>query len=259
MIAPQYTDLWPLIQADILGVLQADDFIGARPGVLVEPGDQQSVISSKIAKTLGQGSDGKAGVGYLVLPIERVEDEDISNPFGPFKLTIAIQFVENVTVNQGAAGTGVPIRIYAARCAKILKLYTPVGLTQNLVSRNPVISEFTDNDDSARRVGQVEFTAREADFTPLIRLNRPQVSVTGDVTKLNDLNYQINSGAATVTVTQADAEQIYYTTDGSHPFAGNKTAQLYTGPVAVTNSGLFRARAFATGKIGSDTAAVNFV
>jgi hypothetical protein len=29
-----YTDLWPLIQADILGVLLADPILGARNGVL---------------------------------------------------------------------------------------------------------------------------------------------------------------------------------------------------------------------------------
>ena len=255
----KYKDLWPLIQKDILGVLQADDFFTARPGMIVEPGDQESVINTKLAKALAPGSDGKSGVGYLVLPIEKAEDDDQSNPFGPFKLTIVVQFVENVTVNQGQVGTKIPLRIYAQVAAKILKLYTPVGLTQNLVSRNPVISEFTDNADSSRRVGHIEFTAREADFTPLVRLNRPQIAVTGDVTQINDLNFQINSGAALVTVTQAAADAIYFTTDGSHPWQGNTTAQLYTGPVPVTCAGLFRARAFAADKVGSDTAAVNFI
>jgi|GEM_PF-5830187 len=246
----QYTDLWPLLQKDILGVLQADEFIGARPGVLVEPGDIESVINSKLTKTIGQGSDGKSGVGYLVLPIERAEDEDSSNPFSPLKLTLTIQFVENVTLNQSATGTQIPIRIYAARAQKILKLYTPVYLTQSLVAQSPVISEFTDNTNKALRVGQIEFTAREADGTPLVRLPRPQIAAAG------------SAYPYTVTVTAPNATSVYYTTDGSHPYAANPQAKLYTGPVQVTAPGFFRVRAFGPdgdfNTIPSDTAAQQF-
>ena len=42
-----YVDLWPLLQQDILGVLQADAFLGTRQGVLVEPGDLDSVLAQK--------------------------------------------------------------------------------------------------------------------------------------------------------------------------------------------------------------------
>ena len=262
MSAPEYTDIWPLIQQDILGVLKADAFIGARPGLQVEPGEIQSVIDTKLTKAIGKGNDGKSGVGFLVLPIEKVEDEDLSNPFGPYKLTITIQFVENVTINHGLNGTKIPIRIFAARCAKVLKLYTPVGLTQNLVARNPVISEFTDNTDQSRRVGQVEFTAREADAVPLIRLNGLRLAVAGG-RQVDSLNWRLEAGAAIVTITSPDVEteEIYYTTDGTHPYSANKTARLYDGPVTVTEACLFRARAFAdgAGRIGSNTAAVNFI
>jgi hypothetical protein len=246
----QYTDLWPLLQKDILGVLQADAFIGARPGVLIEPGDTTSVINEEVAKVVGAGSDGKNGVGFLVLPIERAEDEDVSNPFGPLKLTLTVQFVENVPVNQGAVGTGIPIRIYAARAVKILKLYTPVGFTQSLVAQNPVVNEFTDKDNEDLRVGHIEFTAREADGTPLMRLPRPVISMTG-------IGYPY-----TVSVVAAGAPSIYYTTDGSHPSALNPQAQLYTGPVQITAPGMFRVRSFGAdgdfNTIPSDTAAQTF-
>ena len=253
----KYTDLWPLIQADILGVLQADDFLGTRQGVLVEPGDIESVIATKLAKAVGAGKDGKNGVGFLVLPIERAEDDNVSLPGGPLRLTIAIQWVENVVVNQSATGTQTPIRIYAAQTEKILKLYTPVGLTQNLVPARPVISEFTDNTNKNLRVGRVEFTAVEADFRPFIRVNRPQISVAGVQASACTSSYQL-TGPATVTVTAPDAGAIFYTKDGSHPYEGNATAMPYSGPVNITTPCLFRARAFARGKSGSDTAAVNF-
>jgi hypothetical protein len=251
MSSTQYQDIWPAIQADILGLLQADEFIGARPGVQVEPGDIQSVVDTKLAKSVGAGSDGKNGVGFLVLPIERAEDEDVSNPFSALKLTITVDFVENVTLNRAATGTQLPIRVYAARAAKILKLYTPVGFTHSLVPKNPVISEFTDDKNKSLRVGRVEFEAREADEVPLQRLNRPQLVVAG------------SAYPYTVTVVQAAADRIFYTLDGSHPHAGNPQAKIYDGPATVSEACLFRARAF--GPVGdlniiaSDTAAQNFV
>lgn len=246
----QYTDLWPLLQKDILGVLQADAFIGARPGVLIEPGDTTSVINEEVAKVVGAGTDGKNGVGFLVLPIERAEDEDISNPFGPLKLTLTVQFVENVPVNQGPVGTQIPIRIYAARAVKILKLYTPVGFTQSLVAQNPVVNEFTDKDNEDLRVGHIEFTAREADGVPLVRLPRPQIAAAG------------SAYPYAVTVTAPNATSVYYTTDGSHPSALNPAAQLYSGPVQITEPGMFRVRAFGAdgdfNTIPSDTNAQSF-
>lgn len=253
----KYQDLWPLIQRDILGVIQADDFLGTRQGVLMEPGDIDSVIATKLAKVVGAGKDGRNGAGFLVLPIEKAEDDNVSLPGGPLKLTINVQWVENVIINQSATGTQIPIRVYAAQTEKILKLYTPVGLTQSLVPARPVISEFTDDTNKNLRVGRVEFTAIEADFRPFVRVNRPQMTVAGQATMVSQNNYQL-TGPATVTVTAPDADTIFYTKDGSHPYEGNATAMPYTGPVNITAPCLFRTRAFAHGKSGSDTAAVNF-
>jgi hypothetical protein len=246
----QYTDLWPLIQRDILAAIASDPFLGTRIGVLVEPGDIESNIATKLAKALGQGNNNESGVGYLVLPIERADDEDISNPFGPYRLTITVQWVENVVINQGNTGTGVPIRIWAGRCAKVLKLYTPVYLTQSLVAQRPNISEFTEPTNKNLRVGQVEFTALEADATPLIRLSRPAITVAG-------AGYPY---AATITC--PNSVTIYYTLDGSHPWEGNPQATLYANSVNIAAPCLFRARAFGAatdfGTIASDTAAYNF-
>lgn len=248
MSLPLDTDLWPLIQEDILGVLLADEFIGNRNGVAVEPGDVESTLSAKVQRAIGAGKDGKVGCGFLVLPIEEAADENANVPGGPLKLTIIVQFVENVVLNRGPRGTMTPIRIFVSRAEKILKLYTPVNLTQNLVPVNPVINEFTPARDENLRIGQLKFTASEADDTPLQRLGRPAISVTGSA-----LPY-------VVAVVQQAANEIYYTLDGSHPWNGNATAILYTDPVTVTEPCLFRARAFARvdnalTNIASDTAA----
>lgn len=253
-----YQDLWPAIQADILGAIAADDFLGTRSGVAIEPGDITSKINEKLARIVGAGLDGKNGVGYLVLPIEKAEDENPSVPGGPLKLTITIQWVENVTINNSATGTQMPIRVYAAATEKLLKLYTPVGLTMNLVPAARVIREFTDNTQKNLRVGMVEFTAIEADFKPFVRVNRPQISVTGvQASATNPNSYQL-TGPAVVTVYAAAGATVYYTTDGTHPYAGNATARIYSGPVSITAPCLFRCRAFVAQQSGSDTAAANF-
>ena len=246
----QYTDLWPAIQADIFGVISADPVLGNRAGVLVEPGDLASNIQTKITKVIGAGLDGKNGVGFLVRAIEHASDENPSVPFGPLKLSIIIQWCENVTVNNAPNGTGVPIRVYAALTAKILKLYTPVGLTASLVPADPVIAEFTDPDLKNIRVGQVEFHALEADFKPMNRLSRPQITFTGSAYPYTVTVTALPQGGLMPTV--------YYTLDGSHPYAGNPQAFVYTQPVAVTQGCLFRARAFADGWVASDTQAFSF-
>jgi hypothetical protein len=254
----KYEDLWPLIQKDILGALQADEVIGTRKGVAVEPGDVEDALERKVKTAIGAGLDDHIGIGFLVLPIEEASDENPNIPGGPLKLTIRVQFVENVTLNRGPRGTGLPCRVWTALAEKVLKLYTPVGLTQNLVPAVPTISEFTPDRDSSLRVGQVTFYTAEADFRPWFKVNRPQISVSGaGVSPASPNSYQL-TGTATVTVAAPGADMIFYTTDGSHPYEGNAAAQPYTAPVQIVGPGLFRARAFARGKAGSDTAAVNF-
>ncbi|HEV2692098.1 MAG TPA: FN3 associated domain-containing protein [Verrucomicrobiae bacterium] len=261
MNTSSYQDLWPLLQADINSMLSADELIGSRVGVVVEPGDTVSKIDAKLAQIVGAGTDGKLGVGFMTLPIERAVDENPNIPGGPLKLTITIDFVENVILNQSATGTQIPIRIYAARAAKILKLYTPVGLTQSLVPATPTISEFTDDKNKSLRIGRVEFYAIEADDAPMRRLDRPQIVIAGPANKISDIRYQLAGNGVTVTINQPQATKIFYTTDGTHPYEGNHTAKLYAGPVPIAEPCLFRCRAFGNGdcQLASDTAAKNFI
>jgi hypothetical protein len=253
-----YQDLWPLIQQDILGCLLADAIIGARVGVAVEPGDIEDALNRKVQMAIGPGLDGRMGIGFLVLPIEEASDENANMPGGPLKLTILVQFVENVSLNRGPRGTMLPCRVWTALAEKLLKLYTPVGLTQSLVPSQPTIYEFTPDRDTNLRVGQLKFTASEADFRPFLRVARPQIVVSGSVVAaITPNSYQL-TGTATVLV-KATADSVWYTVDGSHPREGNAQATLYTGaPVNITQPCLFRARAFTRNQSGSDTAAANF-
>lgn len=258
-----YPDLWPTIQQDIVGVILASRRLGGRVAVPIESGDVPSNLDAKVQTALGVGKDGKVGVGFLVLPIEEANDDHGANPGGPLKLTLTVQVVENVTLNRGPRGTKLPCRVWAAILEKELKLYTPVGLGSNLVPKSPVISQFTPDKDANMRIGQVEFTTNECDDMPMFRLSRPQIVVAGDGTQRSQIRYEIGAGNPVATLTQAAASSIYYTTDGSHPYAGNAQAKQYTAPVEITEACLLRVRAFGPedddNYMGSDTAAMNFV
>ena len=100
-----------------------------------------------------------------------------------------------------------------------------MGLTQNLVPARPVISEFTDNTQKSLRMGRVEFTAVEADFQPVparepaanwsvARASRPTRPTATSSPARHRHRDRPGRGAT-----------IYYTTDGSHPYAGNAAAQ----------------------------------
>ena len=248
-----YTDLWPLIQRDLLACLQADAFLAGLPGMLIEPGAPEATVQAAVTKVLGPQPNGRSGAGYLVLPVEQAFDDNPNLPLGPLKMPVTIQFVENVVVNRGPRGTNIPIRVYAARAEKVLKLYWPVFLGKPFKPRHPVITEFTPQRDETLRVGQLNFETEEDDNTQVLKLPRPN---------LQPNDGQGNSGAhpQTVTITCPGSTAIYYTLDNSHPWSGNPAAVLYSAPFTVAAAGLVRARGFAAGVqyLGSDTAAVSF-
>lgn len=244
-------NLTPLLQHDILGMFLADPVFAARPFVALEPQWSESEIQKEVAAVMGQGTDGLAGVGGIILPIINATDDDVSNPFGPLKWDIYVELVSNVEINLGAAGTGVPVRAFGRRGAHLLKLYTPVGFTQSLVAASPCIHEYNDPDNPGVRIVELHFTAREADDEIQFRVNRPQITVSG-------ADYPF-----TVTVAgDSNTSTLWWTIDNSHPRLGNPSAKLYTQPVVIAGPCLFRVRAFGPDDneniFGSDTAAQNF-
>ena len=90
-----YTDLWPLIQRDLLACLQADAFLAGLPGMLIEPGAPEATVQAAVTKVLGPQPNGRSGAGYLVLPVEQAFDDNPNLPLGPLKMPVTIQFVEN--------------------------------------------------------------------------------------------------------------------------------------------------------------------
>jgi hypothetical protein len=252
----KYTDLYQLIEQDVFGFLASDPIMGQRAGAVIEPGSVASAIQKAVTKAIGAGVDGKVGIGWLVLPIEDLIDADPEVTFGPLKLPICVQIVENTLLNQGPHGPKLPIRVLAAYAEKILKAYSAQNLTTDLIPEKNAISLFTpDKDDHPNmRVCQINLFTYESDPVAFTQVSSPYL--TPDHTLGNAYPYF-------VTIAAPDADEVWWTVDGSNPWAGTKAIQtsatLWDGnPVPVTGQCLFRARGFAAGEVGSKCSSIYF-
>lgn len=237
-----YTDNFKKFEDDIFGVLAADPVMGQRGGARIEPGAPVSVVAAAVEKAVGVGKDGKVGLGWCVLPIEELIDDEPQVEFGPFKIPIFVDIVENVLLNQGPRGPKIPIRMLAAYAQKILKPYAAQNFFTDLVPENSAVILFTKHDDENLRVCRLRFYAYESDPFPFKQVDSPLLVPDHTVANVAGANqYPFN-----VTITDASAAEVWFTTDGSHPWSGNPAAKLWDGQssVAITAPCLLRARGF---------------
>jgi hypothetical protein len=250
-----YTDLYRLIEQDILAMLQSDPVLGVLPGEVCEPGDVASILTDRVLKVTGVGSDGKIGMGYLVLAIENLLDPDPEVPFGALRIPVTVQFVENVVLNRGPNGRNLPLRSAAAYAQKLLKTYWAQNLTTDLAPEKNAIVLFTPDRDDTLRVCQLNFFTFEADPNLLQDLATPMLTTDHPI----DPTPGNNVYPFRVTVSASQVGSVYWTTDGSHPWSGNPAAQLWNGnTIQVNGPCLLRVRSFANGYIGSKISSLWF-
>lgn len=225
-------------QVDFAARLSADEYF-ADITVLQE---RQGDLDNEIARAIG-GITKKAGkLGAFV--VVAAAEADVGSGDAPLQFDgtrINIFVFENVTLNNGTAGTKKAAIDIATRICEVLHHYRPNG------------------------IGQTAFCDRDA-----IRPEKPpakgviayrvaiRVPVNEDVpTKVSTPTISPETGAApqTVTITCATAgASIYYTTDESYPWSGNTAATLYSTPFAVAAAAVIRAVAFKSDNIASDSA-----
>ena len=199
-------------------------------------------IQDQINAALGAFSPqgGKCGLAVTVLmPQLDTEKQELPGPYLHLKCVIRVQ--ENVMVNMGPGGTLIPCEDAAIAVAQLLHLWTPGGTAGILRAGADTITPNSSFEGKVTYDVQIE---GELDLAPLLKTAMPLVSVEeGEITIL----------------CQDDAANVYYTTDGSAPWAGNTnyltTALLYAGAFAAPEAGtLIRAAAFNPALAGSDVA-----
>jgi len=228
-------------QLDVAARLEASAFFADIPVFIFRPraaltaAQIQDSINSALGALTAQNS--KAGLCAIVLmPLLNTPKQELPGPYLHLKCIIQVQ--ENVVVNMGANGTQIPCEDAAIAVAQILHLWTPGG-TAGILRAAP--ETVTPNLTFPGKVTYDVHVESELDLPCLSKEPQPFIS----------------AASAAITIACADAEAaIYYTTDGSLPWAGNatypSTAALYTGPFTASAGSLIRAAAFAGGKLGSD-------
>lgn len=262
-----YTDLFQTIEQDILAYLQSDAVMGLRSGTLLEPGAVESSVANKVNQAIGAGPDGKVGIGFVVLAIEDLIDDMPEVNFGPLKIPVGVHIVENVLLNNGPRGAKIPIRVLAAYGQKILKPYSATNLITDLVPDNAAISLFTKHDDENIRFCAVNFHTYESDPVPFTQVSSPFLTPSAPVSSTPGQNVYPMS----VTIAAPDADEVWWSIDGSNPWAGlpanadanfkgiQTAAVKWDGnPVKIAGPCFFRARGFRAGNVGSKTSSIFF-
>ena len=236
-------ELTPILaQTDYYHRVLADEFLANVPVVKRDDG----VIDADVAEKIGVFNDrgGKNGACIVVLQL-------VANPApgevagGILRLRPSFLVLENPTVNRTAAGTGLAALTIARRLVALFYLYHARGVMGAMDMEEDVITPA--EVEGAEVAYAVNFNAAEEAYIKTLKVAAPAIAP--------------GSGAAPQAVTLTCATvgaAIYYTVDGSHPYAANPTAALYAAPVNVAAAATLRACAFKAGLIASDVNAANF-
>ena len=237
MITPE--QLFDQVPAELAAWVQCDPIFAQIPVVVAERGNvlaemerQQAAITSK---------RGKIGTALIVLPMV-ADDAYDEVGFGPMKLFISFQVIENVELNQGPNGLKLSCRWLARHLVKIVKPLRLGGLTTDFVCDKPCIEpgviKLAASELQSR---MVNFYTWEADTEPMAQVASVAFAQAGNQVAISCAT----AGAA-----------IWFTLDESFPGPADAVpgsrAQLYAGPIAVPAAGLtIRACALVPGMIGS--------
>ena len=231
-------------QLDVATRLRETAFFADVPVFVLRPRAALTAaeIQDRINASLGALStqNGKAGLCATVLmPRLGTQRQELPGPYFHLKCTIRVQ--ENVLINMGANGTQIACEDAAIAVAQILHLWTPGGVAGIVRAAEDTIAP------NATFEGKVTYDVNiesELELECLAKTALPLITQTG----------------GDITMSCADPiAAIYYTLDGSSPWAGSaaypSTGILYAGAFAAPGAGtMIRAAAFNPDRLVSDTA-----
>jgi len=256
----------------------------ARPRVLPDgttvtsPGIQGAIQTALAGVAPGDALDGnivpdpKAGAAVIVL-MPRLDcfDEEHRDMIDDLRITVRV--VENIIINTGTDGTQVGCEDYAHEIRRKLHQWRPGSDWCLQPRRGGTIIPVRSADDN-EVIYDIEF------FTRLVieknaAVERVRVVAAAEGAKV------VTTEDGTIIVTEDDDEittegtggpglginlfcatagaAIYYTTDGTFPFARNANATLYTGVFNITESCTLLICAFKDGLAPSDVTQRNIV
>jgi chitobiase/beta-hexosaminidase-like protein len=229
-------------QLDVAARLEASAYFEDVPVLVFRPRAALTAaeIQDQINMVLGAltTQNGKAGLCVTVMmPGLSTKEQELPGPYLHLKCVVRVQ--ENVMVNMGSNGTMIACEDAAIAVAQILHLWTPGGTAGIVRVAEEAISAGEAFEGNVTYDVMIE---SEVDLPCLEKTAQPFIASSGDL---------VSIGCAD------SAAAIYYTTDGTAPWAGNEsypsTGVLYEGSFTVGSGTLVRAAAFNPAKLGSDT------
>lgn len=186
-----------------------------RPRAQLSAAAIQTKIDQALAGLVRKGGKCGAAVTFL-MPIGDTEKPNVSGPQLRFVYTVRVQ--EIIEINMGPSGTGKSAEEIALHTLQLFHLCMLNG--GNCLYADP--STLTPS---------LEFDPK---LTYDVRLRAQGGLPRVDKCALPIIAPGSGDGSTEITLTCATpGAAIYYTTDGSYPYAGNDEAQLYSAPFAL--------------------------
>lgn len=229
-------------QEDLYRRALADEFLANVAILKRDDGEIGAEIIDSLSTFNARG--GKIGACAIALqPIAEPAPAEVVG--GVLSIDFTWLVMEDPVVNRDANGTGIRALTICRRLVGLFHLYHPRGVVGCLTMQQAAIVPVQT---PAPVSYEVRFSAQEDFYTPTVRVTTPTITPSSGVAPQNVTLACGTPGAA-----------IYYTLDGSHPYAANPAAVLYTGvPVNVAAAATLRVCAFKAGLIASDVNAANF-
>lgn len=231
------------MRAEWVALLKSDEYLGTVPILDERLGD----VNAEVEKQLGlvKSDSGKRGA-CVIVQSPTADDDRPAAPGGVLETKWTLLVLEEPLLNDDATKGHQKRALHICRrIVRVAKLYAATGLCTSLIPDKPTIVPF--GNPMASIAYQVRFACTEVGQGKMQKVAQPTFAPASGAAPQN----------VTITCVTAGAS-IYYTLDGSHPYAGNANATLYAGPVNVPVAGTLRARAFKTGMIGSNAGAADF-
>ena len=227
--------LFDQVPQELAEWLRCDAIFGQMPVVVAEQGNVLVEMNRLQAAITAKA--GKIGTALIVLPMV-ADDAYDEVGFGPMKLFVTFQIVENVELNHGPNGLKLSCRWLARHLVKIVKPLRLGGLTTDFMCDKPCIEPGIVKLAASELQSQmVNFYTWEADTEPMAQVASVAFAQEGN---------QVALSCATAGVA------IWYTLDESFPGPAVGSARLYTGPSGVAAGGVtIRACAYGVGMVAS--------
>lgn len=209
---------------------------------------QQTYVGDVLSNALAGISqkDGKAGACVIVGIPEVVTDAEQGQGGGLLKVRVPVEVVENELFNRGEMGTGKFVDEIAATVYAALK-----GVQWgSLDMTGPLFAD-------ASPIMPVKGEAGDANLHTMVRLGCLW-GLTFDARCAFPVISEVAAGTFALGCATPGAT-VWYTMDGSYPFAGNPQAQAFEEPVTISVTTTVRAIAYADGLDPSNELATRVV